>query len=263
MSATSDRTACINQPQPPADHAVVALYVTCLVNSLRPSVGFATASLLEAAGFRVVVPETQTCCGQPNYNNGDPASARRAAMVFIETFEDFPYIIVPSASCAGMIRNHYPRLLENHPQWQERLKRVNPRVYELADFLWHHHDRLPVNSDFCDTLTHHDSCSALREVAVSEQVRLLIHHCLPNATFRELQEPEACCGFGGTFCVKFNAVSRKMGHNKLTDIVTTGAALATSLDSSCLMQLQSLQNASDTTVSLLHLAELLAREITP
>ena len=263
LRASDTRTGSPHEPMM-EDKATVALFVTCLVNSLRPGVGFAAAKLLHAAGFTVVVPETQSCCGQPNDNNGDPASARRAARGFIEAFEAYPSIVVPSASCAGMIRNHYPRLLKDDPEWLARFARLQERIYELADFLWIHHARLPVNTGYKSTLTHHDSCSALREMKVTPQVRRLLSYCLPNANFAELAEPEACCGFGGTFCIKFNAVSRKMGNNKLTDINSTGAEVATSLDSGCILHLQSLQQRDDKEATpFMHLAELLAQRITP
>ena len=255
----------------------IALFVTCLVNSLRPGVGFAAVKLLETAGFQVVVPRSQTCCGQPNYNNGDSGHGVDAARHFIEVFEPFATVLVPSASCAGMIKHHYPRLLAEDPHWSPRAKALAERVQELTAFLGEQLEKLPRNPDFKGTLTHHDSCSALREMKVTGPVRQLIGHCLPNAVFTELSEPEACCGFGGTFCIKFNDVSRKMGSSKLNDINATGAGIATSQDLGCLLQLESLSqkphaspdNPPDslpdatTNLQLLHLAELLARETCP
>ena len=241
----------------------VALFVTCLVNTLRPALGFATVRLLEAAGYNVVVPEDQTCCGQPNYNNGDPAHGAAAARATIDAFAPWQQVVVPSASCAGMIRNHYPRLLVDDPVWHQKALSLAERTWELAAFLHQSLDRLPQNPAFSSTLTHHDSCSALREVKVTGPVRELLAHCLPNATLNELSEPEACCGFGGTFCAKFNEVSQKMAQNKLDDINATEAAVATSLDLGCHLQLQSVKQIPQADTELVHLAELLARELCP
>ncbi|MDX1694644.1 MAG: (Fe-S)-binding protein [Ketobacteraceae bacterium] len=245
----------------PAEPTEVAFFVTCLVNTLRPDAGFAAIRLLEAAGFNVAVPRAQTCCGQPNYNNGDPAHAANGARAVIEAFSPWQQVVVPSASCAGMIRNHYPRLLADDPIWLPRARALAEKTRELAEFLAPVAHRLPSNPDFTGRLTHHHSCSALREIGVTQPVEALLSHCLPNADVRELQEPEACCGFGGTFCVKFHAVSGKMGQNKLADIRSTGAATTTSLDLGCQLHLQSLQTQGD--IELIHLAELLVREACP
>lgn len=228
------------QPQQPQQE--VALFATCLVNSYRPEIGFAAAHLLEMAGCRVSVPYLQSCCGQPNYNNGDPKQAKQVAKNLVREFEAYDYVVVPSASCAGMIKNHYPTLFADEPQWLTRIEVLAAKTWELVTFLVENApNTLPVNTQLTGKATLHDSCSSLREIPAGQQARLLLERCFPNLTIVPLTEPEACCGFGGTFCVKFNAISRQMGNNKLQDIESTHAQYALSLDLGCLLHLESLQ----------------------
>lgn len=258
MQATEDNSI------PSSSDSEVAVFITCLVNQLRPGLGFATAALLQSAGFRVTIPAQQTCCGQPNYNNGDPHHARLAAQHHIAIFAQFNQVVVPSASCAGMIKNHYPALFKADDPFHEKAKTLAEKTWEVSDFLVHFGlANLPSNPHFQQTVTHHDSCSALREMAVTAQVRQLVKHCLPHCRWVELADSEVCCGFGGTFCTKFNAISQHMGRAKLKCMARTEADYATSLDLGCLLQLQSLQEVAplEPPIKLRHLIELLAEQL--
>ena len=235
----------------------IALFVTCLVNNFRPSIGFASVRLLQAIGYDPEVPMQQTCCGQPNYNNGDSDNAANIAKFNIQLLQDYDGVVVPSASCAGMIRNHYPKLLQGNAIWQQKASELADKTWELSEFIAKMaRHKLPINATLKTSLTHHHSCSSLREIKSTEQVSHLLNHCLPNCTYQELSEPAACCGFGGTFCIKFNDISRHMGQNKLKDIDQTGARTSTCLDLGCIMQLESL-NRENSEIKIQHLAELL------
>lgn len=246
----------MRNPAPLPDRPRIALFATCLVNNFYPDTGFASARLLELAGYPVSIPQDQTCCGQPNYNNGDPTSAITAAKHFIRTFSDYDVIVVPSSSCAGMIINHYPRLLKGDSEWETKALAIANRSWEIVDFLSSHAlDRLPVNESFNQPFCHHHSCSSLREVQVSDQVNKLLSHCLPNATRKQLSEPETCCGFGGTFSIKQPAIATKLAKNKIQDAMNTGTSVCTTLDTGCKWHLQN--NNNQKSFHLEHLLEYL------
>lgn len=235
----------------------VALFATCLIDTFRPSVGFATIKLLEDAGCEVEVPLQQTCCGQPAYNNGDADNARAIAQQAIETFTDFPYVVIPSGSCAGMLVKHYPQLFADDPVWQARAQAFAGRCYELVEFL---HDILqvetfPVSHD--GTLTYHDSCSSLREIKASQKARNLLNRT-QNTSFSELPNSEVCCGFGGTFSVKYPDISTRMVDDKINNIETTGANLLLSADLGCLVNIAGRLKRLDKPIRVFHLAEFLA-----
>jgi L-lactate dehydrogenase complex protein LldE len=191
----------------------VGLFVTCLVDAMRPRIGFATIKLLEAAGCEVVVPGQHTCCGQPGYNSGDRQSAEALALKFLAEFEAFDYVVLPSGSCAGMIRVHYPDLFRDDPALQERFTALGKRTYELADFLVNIAKLEKVPGTFKGTLTYHDSCSGLRELDVYKQPRALLAK-MPGVKINEMVESTTCCGFGGTFSVKYGELSTRMADNK-------------------------------------------------
>lgn len=200
----------------------VALFVTCLVDLLRPSVGFAAIKLLEAAGCTVHVPATQTCCGQPAYNAGDRAAAIALAIKTIAECEDADYLVTPSGSCADQIRNAYRELLADDPVWQNRAERLAGRTHELSDFLATvlRVDALP--GDFAGSVTHHDSCSGLRGLAIRDQPRALLAR-LPRLSLREMPGAEECCGFGGTFSLGFGEISSAIAERKCANARLTGA----------------------------------------
>ena len=235
----------------------VALFVTCLVDLFRPSVGFAAVKLLEQAGCTVTVPEAQTCCGQPAYNSGDRADARAIARQVIATFETFDYIVAPSGSCAGMLRKHYPALLASDPAWHDRARKLAERSHELVSFLTDVCGMNEVDAACPGTITYHDSCSGLRELDVQKQPRALLAS-VRDAHLRELPGANVCCGFGGTFCVKYPDISNRMAEDKVADIVATGAETVLAGDLGCLMQIAGKLQRQGAAIKVRHVAEVLA-----
>jgi L-lactate dehydrogenase complex protein LldE len=234
----------------------VALFVTCLVDLYRPSVGFAAAKLLEDAGCQVVVPTAQTCCGQPAYNSGDRLDAMAIARQVITAFAGFEYVVAPSGSCAGMIKHHYPALFAGDLQWRLKADDLARRTYELTSFL---HDvlQLRVAATFDGSVTYHDSCSSLRELGVKAQPRALLAQ-VEGLELRELQTPEACCGFGGTFCVKYPEVSTEIASRKAADVAATGAGTLLAGDMGCLLNIAGRLQREGKFVRVRHVAEVLA-----
>jgi L-lactate dehydrogenase complex protein LldE len=236
----------------------VGLFVTCLVDSMRPRIGFATIKLLEAAGCEVIFPEQQTCCGQPGYNSGECKSAEAMALKFLSEFEAFDYVVLPSGSCAGMIRVHYPDLFRNDPALHERFTALGQRTYELTDFLVNIAELEKVPGNFNGTLTYHDSCSGLRELDVYKQPRALLAK-MPAVTINEMVESTTCCGFGGTFSVKYGELSTRMADNKCRHIVSTHASAIVGGDLGCLLNIEGrLRRNGDHTTRVLHVAEVLS-----
>lgn len=236
----------------------VGLFVTCLVDSMRPSIGFSAIKLLEAAGCEVVVPEQQTCCGQPGYNSGDRKSAQQLALKLIEEFETFDYVVLPSGSCAGMIRVHYPELFKDDPAALARVTALGSRTFELTDFLHNIAKLQKVPGTFEGTLTYHDSCSGLRELDVYKQPRALLSG-MPGISLHEMVESTTCCGFGGTFSVKYGELSTRMADNKCQHITTTQAGTIAGGDLGCLLNIEGrLRRNGDHTTRVLHIAQILA-----
>ncbi|MEO1767401.1 (Fe-S)-binding protein [Thiobacter aerophilum] len=238
----------------------VGLFVTCLVDLMRPSIGFAALRLLEAAGCQVVVPAGQTCCGQPGYNSGDFAAARRLALRWVEDFADCDYVVAPSGSCAAMMRVHYPRLFPADVAAGRRLTDLAARTWELTRFLVEvlRFERPP--GTWRGVITYHDSCSGLRELGVKNQPRNLLAR-MPGVILRELENCETCCGFGGTFSVKFGELSTRMAEHKCAAIQASGAAAVVGGDLGCLMHIEGrLRRRGDTVTRVLHVAEVLAGE---
>lgn len=235
----------------------VALLVTCLVDSWRPSVGFAAVALLEDAGCRVTVPETQTCCGQPAYNSGDRADARAIARQVIEAFEGFDYVVVPSGSCAGMVRHHYPALFRDDPALAARARRLADRTWELVSFLVEVCGREAAPGEFSGSVTYHDSCAGLRELGIKQQPRRLLGS-MEGVTLAEHDEAEVCCGFGGAFCVKFPDISTAMADAKIDSIEKSGAGLVLGGDLGCLLHMAGRLSRRGSTIAARHVAEVLA-----
>jgi len=235
----------------------VALFVTCLVDLMRPSVGFSAVKLLEAAGCDVSVPEAQTCCGQPAYNSGDKADAKAIAQQTIKAFEGYDYIVAPSGSCAGMLSKHYPELFEGDEEMSVRARDLARRTYELISFLTDVRGMTSVDAEFDGTVTYHDSCSSLREMQVRAQPRKLLQS-IDGVEIRELTFNEACCGFGGTFCVKYPDISNKMVGDKCADISETGAGTVLAGDMGCLLNIAGKLKRDSSSVEVRHIAEVLA-----
>jgi L-lactate dehydrogenase complex protein LldE len=235
----------------------VALFVTCLVDLFRPSVGFASIRLLEDAGCTVEVPPLQVCCGQPAYNSGDRATARAIAAQVIDAFEGFEAVVAPSGSCGGMLSHHYPGLFDDDPAMKARAEDLARRSHELVSFLV---DVLGVNSvaaRFDGAVTYHDSCSGLRELGVKQQPRRLLSS-VKGLELKEMATPEVCCGFGGTFCVKYPEISNAMVGEKSADIARSGADTLLAGDLGCLMNMAGKLQRQGSPVRVRHVAEVLA-----
>ena len=236
----------------------VGLFVTCLVDLVRPNIGFAALRLLEQAGYTVEVPATQTCCGQPAYNSGDREGARRLAEKVLDEFESYDYVVAPSGSCAGMIRAHYADLFAGDPALTARFANLQGRVYELTDFLVRVAQVETLSSTFTGQVTYHDSCSGLRELGVSAQPRALLAR-LPGVTLTEMKDCQACCGFGGTFALKYGDISTAIVDEKCASIHATGADAVVLGDLGCILNIEGrLRRTGDTRTRVLHVAEVLA-----
>lgn len=235
----------------------VGFFVTCLVDLFRPTVGFASIKLLEDAGVQISVPRTQTCCGQPAYNSGDRASAIRIAKQTVKAFEEFDFVVAPSGSCAAMISVHYPTLLGGDPDWGPRARRVAAKTFELTAFLVDVLGQKEIDSDFGGDVTYHDSCSGLRELNIKDQPRKLLGS-IPGVSLKDLPDSDACCGFGGTFCVKYPDISNAIVDKKTKNIVETGATTLLAGDLGCLMNMAGKLNRMGAPIQVRHVAEVLA-----
>ena len=235
----------------------VALFVTCLVDLFRPSVGFAAIKLLEDAGCTVEVPPLQVCCGQPAYNTGDRQTTRDIARGVIDAFEGFEAVVVPSGSCGGMLSHHYPGLFDDDPVLKARADDLAGRTYELMSFLVDVLGVKAVKARYEGTVTYHDSCSGLRELGVKSQPRQLLAS-VAGLKLKEMATPEVCCGFGGTFCVKYPEISNAMVGEKSADIAATGATTLLAGDLGCLMNMAGKLQREGSPVKVRHVAEVLA-----
>jgi len=237
--------------------ARIGLFVTCLVDLYRPSVGFAAIKLLEDAGYQVEVPEAQTCCGQPAFNSGDFGNTREIARQVIDAFAGFDYVVAASGSCIGTIKTHYPDLFEDDPKWRARALDLSTRAYELTSFLTDVAGIESVESDFEGEVTYHDSCSGLRELGVKQQPRKLLGS-IDGVSLNEMQHSETCCGFGGTFCVKFPEISTRLANDKVDNICNSRAPVLLGGDLGCLLNISGRLQRLDKPVRVFHVAEVLA-----
>jgi L-lactate dehydrogenase complex protein LldE len=238
----------------------VGLFITCLVDVMRPEIGMATVKLLESAGCTVEVPMSQTCCGQPGFNSGDTAAARALALKVLAEFEGFDYVVAPSGSCGGMIRCHYPELFHNDPDIRNRIEALAARTFELTAFL---HDVLKLDKlpgEFEGDVTYHDSCSGLRELGVQQQPRALMA-LNPKIRLTEMKDARACCGFGGTFAVKYGNISTAIVDEKIENIRGAGTKCVVLGDLGCMLNIEGrLRREGDTETRVLHVAQVLAGE---
>jgi L-lactate dehydrogenase complex protein LldE len=235
----------------------ISLFVTCMVDQLFPKVGIAMADVLERLGYQVDFPEDQTCCGQPAFNSGYRAEARTVARHFLDTFEAAETIVVPSGSCTSMVTHHFAELFEKEPETLERVHRMEKKVWEFATFLTGNAGVDDVGARFEDVVTFHDGCHGLRELGIHDSPRRLLAK-VRGLELRELEPAGECCGFGGTFAVKFGELSGAMGRAKVEAILKTGARTVVSLDTSSLMQIQGVLSRAGCDIRTLHLAEVLA-----
>ncbi|WP_316016009.1 (Fe-S)-binding protein [Roseobacter sp. HKCCA0434] len=232
----------------------VALFVTCLVDMFRPSVGFATVKLLEEAGCTVEVPEAQTCCGQPAWNSGDRATAAAIAKQVIETFEGYERVVVPSGSCAGTMVKDYPQMLDG--DWRARAEALAAKTHEVTSFLVDVLGVEAVAAEVPRLATYHDSCSGLRTLGVKAQPRALLASA--GVQLREMEEAEVCCGFGGTFCVKYPDISASMVGDKVRNAGDTGAEMLLAGDLGCLMNMAGKAHREGRGIEVRHVVEVLA-----
>ena len=239
-----------------SERVQVGLLVTCLVDFFRPQIGFAAVKLLELAGCEVGVP-AQSCCGQPAYNAGDPADAAALAKQTIAGFEPFEYVVVPSGSCAGMLRVHYPRLLKEDAAWAARAEAFAAKSHELFSFLVNIRGLKAVQAECSADAVYHDSCSSLREMSVGPEPRLLLK-TVRGLNICDLSEKETCCGFGGFFSVKYPEISTRMADDKIADAKATGAEMVLAGDLGCLLHMAGRASRRGEKMKLRHAAEVLA-----
>jgi L-lactate dehydrogenase complex protein LldE len=235
----------------------VGLFATCLMNLFRPNIGFATAKLLEDAGCIVAVPPSQTCCGQPGYNSGDDDSARALARQMIAIFEDYDYLVGPSGSCMATLRHDYPLLFGADDEWRDRAEAVAAKSWELTSFLVDRLGVTGVQARFDGVATYHDSCSGLRGLGIKGQPRRLLAS-VEGLVLREMTDSEVCCGFGGTFCVKYPEISVKMVDDKIRNLLATGADTLIGGDLGCLMNIAGRLSRTGSPIRVYHVAEVLA-----
>ena len=235
----------------------ISLFVTCVVDQLFPRAGLATADVLERLGYQVDFPEAQTCCGQPAFNSGYHQPAQGIARHFLSVFKDSEYIVVPSGSCTTMISHHYEELFPDEPEALAEVRRLTPRVWEFSKFLLEVAQVDDVGASYPGVVTYHDSCHALRDLGIKTGPRRLLSK-VRGLTLNEMDACEECCGFGGTFSVKFPEISGGMARTKIESIKRTQANTVVSIDSSCLMQLQGAIARAGLPIRTMHLAEILA-----
>jgi len=239
----------------------IQLFVTCLTDQLAPQIGDATVRILERLGHRVRFPEAQTCCGQPAFNDGFPDEAAALAARTVEIFADPAPIVVPSGSCATMLRHFYPALLAAGPQ-AARVRDFAGRVFELSAFLVNVLGVTDVGARWRGTATYHDSCHLLRELGIRDEPRRLLA-AVDGLTLVEMPYADHCCGFGGAFAVKFPEVSGAILDAKLDGIAASGAAAVVANDTGCLLQMAGGLARRGAAVRALHIAEILASEDGP
>ncbi|MGZ0188576.1 MAG: (Fe-S)-binding protein [Alphaproteobacteria bacterium] len=241
----------------PAPKPTVGLFVTCLADAMRPNVAFAAVHLLEAAGAEVHVPEAQTCCGQPAYNSGASDAARAIAKQVIESFLPFDYVVAPSGSCAGMIKAHYADLFSDSPDWALKQEELAAKTFELTQFLHTVMQWRPEGVSLPGTATYHDSCSGLRELGVKAEPRALLAE-VQSLQMAPLVSEEACCGFGGSFCLKYPEISTAIVADKAKAVGDTGADFLLAGDLGCLMNMAGKLSRDGSKVRCFHVAEVLA-----
>ena len=240
----------------------VALFVTCLTDQYYPQVGLAITRILEHFGCRVHFPQAQTCCGQPLYNNGFHTEAADLARRMIEIFEPYPCIVTPSASCCAMVREHFPRLLAGQPAWQTGLRKLVGNTFEFVEFL----DKV-LKVDFGTlelpkplTLTCHYNCH-LRALGIGQDQTLRLLRGMRNVEFRPMDDAEQCCGFGGSFSVKYPAISAVIAEEKAQSIAATEAAVAVCNDAGCAMNISGMLHRQKNPAQVRHIAEIVAESL--
>ena len=234
----------------------VHVFIPCFIDQLYPTAGFNTIKVLEKAGCNVIYNPDQTCCGQPAFNAGYWGESRDVCSKFIKDFEQAEYVVMPSASCTGFVNNYYDKVFGNTSN-HNATKDIKGKVFELSDFLVNVLKVVDLGASLNGTATYHDSCAALRECKIKEEPRTLLKH-VKGLNLVPLQENETCCGFGGTFAVKFEGISTAMGEQKAQHVMDTKASYLISTDLSCLMHINGVMEKKQMPVQCLHLADVLA-----
>jgi L-lactate dehydrogenase complex protein LldE len=236
----------------------VSLFVTCLVDQVWSTIGVSTVEVLRRVGCEVEFDERQTCCGQPAFNTGYRSEARHLAERFIRNFEETKAeaIVSPSGSCTAMV-HHFAELFPDEPEWRRRAQAVASKTHELSSFLIHVLKVEDVGASWSGRLTWHDACHGLRDLNLKSEPRRLIRH-VRGAQFVELKDAEACCGFGGTFSVKYPEISLAILDQKIEAIEEADVQAVVAADASCLMQIGGRLSRKGSSVQVMHLAELLA-----
>jgi L-lactate dehydrogenase complex protein LldE len=236
---------------------IVDLFIPCFIDQLSPKTGWNVVKILEKAGVKVNYNPRQTCCGQPTFNSGYWNASRKIAEKFLNDFPNDRPIVVPSASCAGYVRNHYPELFKDYPEKKEDVERVCGNIVELTDFLINHLKTDNLDACFPHKVTYHDACSALREYGLNNEPRQLLSN-VEGLELRELPDNTTCCGFGGTFMVKFVPISTAMVEQKVENALSTGAEYIVSTEASCLLNIESYIKKNELPIQTMHIADVLA-----
>ncbi len=237
----------------------VTLFIQCIVDTLYPEVAEAMVSVLEDLGLTLICPTDQTCCGQPAFNAGHQEEARLAAVKFIELFKDAEVIVSPSGSCVNMVRNHYPELLNDDPLLLADARAIAEKTFEFTEFLVDVLGVEDLNARFPGKVTYHNSCHLNRNLKINHQPRALLSN-IRELTFVEMKASDKCCGFGGTFAVKYSDISTAILEEKVQNIIDTGATVVTGCDMSCLMNIQGMLNRKKAPVQVMHIAQLLSQK---
>ncbi len=236
---------------------IVTLFIQCLVDGIYPEVGEAMVAIFRKLGVNLTCPDQQTCCGQPAFNAGYQGEARVAAKRFIEIFDSAEAIVCPSGSCVTMVRHHYPQLFADDAAWLQRARQVAARTFELTEYLV---DILGVDdlgAHFDGVVTYHDSCHLLRSLRIKEQPRRLLNRIF-GAEFVEMNDSDRCCGFGGSFSIKYGDISAAMAEDKVHNIIASGADTVVGCDMGCLMNIQGMLSRQGVDIKVMHIAQLLA-----
>lgn len=234
----------------------VHVFIPCFIDQLYPTAGFNTIKVLERTGCNVIYNPEQTCCGQPAFNAGYWGESREVCNKFLKDFESAEYVVIPSASCTGFVNNYYSKIYGNTSN-QNATKDIEGKVFELSDFLVNVLKKIDLGAILQGTATYHDSCAALRECKIKDEPRILLNH-VKGLNLVELKDNETCCGFGGTFAVKFEGISTAMGEQKAQHVVDTKAEYLISTDLSCLMHINGVMEKQLLPITSLHLADVLA-----
>ncbi len=235
----------------------VTLFIQCLVDSIYPEVGEAMVRIFRNLGIDLTCPTQQTCCGQPAFNSGYRQEAKVAARKFIDIFEAADTIVCPSGSCVTMVRHHYPELFKNDAAWLPRARQVADKTFELTEFLVDVLGEDDLGAHYDGTVTYHDSCHLLRNLRIKEQPRRLLRN-VAGAEFIEMKDSDKCCGFGGSFAVKYSDISAAMVEDKVNNIIKSGADTVVGCDMGCLMNIQGMLNRREPAIKTMHIAQILA-----